>query len=98
MPKYISLINYTDEGVKTFKDFAERLANARRGADELGVTLDAYYLTIGRFDAVVIIDAPDNRTAAKVALVNAANGRVRTETLVAFTEAETATLADELPA
>jgi len=98
MPKYISLINYTDEGVRNFKEFAERLENARRGAGELGVTLDAYYLTMGRYDAVVIVDAPDNRTAAKLALVNAANGRVRTETLVAFTEAETAALADELPA
>jgi uncharacterized protein with GYD domain len=98
MPKYVSLINYTDEGVKHFRDFAERMENARRGANELGVTIDAYYLTMGRYDAVVVIDAPDNRTAAKLALVNAANGRVRTETLVAFTEGETADIAADLPA
>ena len=97
MPKFVSLINYTDEGVQHFKDFADRMEHARHGAAELGVEVDAFYLTMGRFDAVVVFDAPDAATAAKLALVNAANGRVRTETLTAFTEEEAAAIAGARP-
>lgn len=98
MAKYVMLINYTDTGIKHFKEFAARMEHARHGAAELGVTIDAFYLTLGQYDAVVIIDAPNDETAAKLALTNAANGRVRTASMRAFTEAETARLAAELPA
>ena len=97
MPKFITLISYTDEGVQHFKDFEDRMRHARIGAEELGVTVDAYYMTMGRFDALVVLDAPDAATVAQLMLANAANGRIRSETLAAFTEAETATIASALP-
>lgn len=97
MPKFVTLINYTDEGVQHFKELAQRLSHARDGAAELGVTIDSYHLTMGRYDAVVIIDAPDAATAAKLMLINAANGRVRTETMAAFTEDEAIAVAESLP-
>jgi uncharacterized protein with GYD domain len=98
MAKFIMLIRYTDEGVKHFRDFRARMDHARRGASELGVTIDAFYLTMGEYDAVVTIDAPDARTAAKLSLINASNGRVRTITMPAFSEGEAAEIAGELPA
>ena len=98
MAKFIMLIRYTDEGVRHFHDFQTRMQHARRGAEELGVTVESFYLTMGDYDAVVTVDAPDVRTAAKLSLINAANGRVRTVTMPAFSEAETAELAGELPA
>src|SRR3712207_5588001 len=97
MPKFIILMRYTDEGVRHFKGFRQRLEHARKGAAELGVTIESFYLTMGEYDAVVAIDAPDTRTAAKLSLVNAANGRVRTVTMTAFTEDEAGDIASELP-
>ncbi len=52
---------------------------------------------MGPYDAVAIVTAPDDETAAKLSLVNAANGRVRVQTLRAFTEQETIHLASQLP-
>ncbi|MCU1504043.1 MAG: hypothetical protein JWM12_3397 [Ilumatobacteraceae bacterium] len=98
MGKFVMLIRYTDEGVRDFKGFRQRIAHARKGAAELGVTIDAFYLTMGEHDAVVVFDAPDARTAAKLSLINAANGRVRAVTMPAFTEDEAAEIAAELPA
>jgi uncharacterized protein with GYD domain len=97
MPTYVMLINYTDAGIQHFKAIGDRLAHARQGAAELGATLEAFYLTMGAYDAVAIVNAPDQRTAAKMSLVNAANGRVRIQTMAAFTEEETVQLAGELP-
>ena len=98
MAKFVMLIRYTDEGVQHFKEFHSRMGHARRGAEELGVTIESFHLTMGDYDAVVVFDAPDARTAAKLSLINAANGRVRTVTMPAFTEDETTELASELPA
>ena len=98
MATYIMLIQYTEAGIQHFKAIGDRIAHARQGAAELGASLDAYYLTMGEYDAVAIVEAPDDETAAKLALINAANGRVRTRTMRAFTEPETIRLASELPA
>lgn len=98
MATYIMLIQYTDTGIQHFKNIGDRLEHARRGATELGATLDAFYLTMGEYDAVAVVNAPDDETAAKLSLVNAANGRVRIRTMRAFSEPETVQLASELPA
>jgi uncharacterized protein with GYD domain len=98
MGKFVMLIRYTDEGIRDFKGFRQRIEHARKGAAELDVTIDSFHLTLGDYDAVVIFDAPDARTAAKLSLINAANGRVRAVTMPAFSEEETAAIANELPA
>lgn len=98
MAKFIMLIRYTDEGVRHFREFRSRLEHARRGAEELGVRIDSFYLTMGEYDAVVTIDAPDVKTAAQLSLINAANGRIRSVTMPAFSESEAAELADGFPA
>ncbi|MPY95944.1 MAG: GYD domain-containing protein [Acidimicrobiia bacterium] len=98
MATYIMLMSYTDVGIQHFKNIGDRLEHARRGAVELGAELQAFYLTMGQYDAVAVVEAPDDETAAKLSLVNAANGRVRIHTMRAFTEPETVQLASELPA
>lgn len=98
MAKFVMLIRYTDEGVRHFREFRSRLEHARRGAEELGVRIDSFYLTMGEYDAVVTIDAPDVKTAAQLSLINAANGRIRSVTMPAFSESEAAELADSFPA
>jgi uncharacterized protein with GYD domain len=96
MPTYVTLIRYTEQGVKTFKDLPQRLEETREAGEGVGAKLIAFYLTMGQYDAVVISDAPDDQTVAKLALAAAGRGNVRTETLRAFTENEAKSIAAEL--
>jgi uncharacterized protein with GYD domain len=96
MPTYISLIRYTEQGIKTFKDVAKRLDETRQAGEALGAKLVGYYLTMGQYDAVAITDAPDEATIAKLALAAGARGNVKTETFRAFNEEEAKQIAAEL--
>jgi uncharacterized protein with GYD domain len=97
MPTYVTLVHYTEQGVKTFKDLPARLEDTRKAGETLGAKLTAFYLTMGQYDAVVISEAPDDETVAKLALAAGGRGNVRTETLRAFTEDEAKRIANELP-
>jgi uncharacterized protein with GYD domain len=93
MPTYVTLIHYTDQGVKTFKDLPSRLEDTRKAGQAVNAQLVSFYLTMGQYDAVVISDAPDDATVAKLALAAAGRGNVRTETMRAFTEDEAKSIA-----
>jgi len=93
---FVILINYTGDEVGQIRDLAERLKTGREGAAALGVTITAFYLTFGRFDAVAIIEAPDGPTAAKFILNSIGTGLVRTETMTAFNEEQIEAIADGL--
>ena len=88
MATYITLINLTEQGVKTIKDLPARLAAGRQAMEANGGKLLQYYLTLGAQDAVVITELPDDETAASMMLAQAGLGNLRTTTLRAFTEAE----------
>jgi uncharacterized protein with GYD domain len=96
MPTYISLIRYTEQGVKTFTELSQRLEETKKAGESVGATLVGYYLTMGQYDAVAISEAPDDATIARLALAASARGNVRTETLRAFTEEEARKIAAEL--
>jgi uncharacterized protein with GYD domain len=96
MPTYVTLIHYTEQGVKTFKELSRRLEETRKAGEAVSAKLVAFYLTMGQYDAVVISEAPDDETVAKLALAAADRGNVRTETLRAFDEDEAKRLAAEL--
>jgi uncharacterized protein with GYD domain len=98
MPIYVTLIKYTDQGLKTFENLPARLDDTRSYGEALGANLVAFYLTMGRYDAVVVSEAPDDETVAKLALAAGVRGNVKTETLRAFTEDEARRIAAELPA
>ena len=66
MPTFVSLITYTDEGMKAIHDSPKRLALAKRYLKDLGGRLRQFYLTIGSYDAVIIYDLPDETAAAKL--------------------------------
>ena len=97
MPMYVTLIRYTEQGVKTFKDLPRRLEETRKVGEPLGAKLVSFYLTMGQYDAVVVSEAPDDETVAKLALAAGGRGNVRTETLRAFTEDEAKRIAADLP-
>ena len=96
MPTYVTLIRYTEQGIKGFKDLPKRLEDTKKAGEPLGAKLVAYYLTMGQYDAVVVSEAPDDETVARLALAAGARGNVHTETLRAFTEDEARRLAEAL--
>lgn len=96
MTKFVILINYPGEEIAQIKDLPERLASGREGAVAEGITVESYYLTFGRFDAVAVIDAPDGPTAAQFILNMIGIGKVRTETMTAFTDDQIEAIAEGL--
>jgi len=94
---YVTLIRYTEQGIKTFKDLPRRLEETRTAGEAAGAKLVAFYLTMGQYDAVVVTEAPDDETVATLALAAGGRGNVRTETLRAFTEDEAKKLAAAVP-
>jgi uncharacterized protein with GYD domain len=97
MPTYISLLRYTAQGIKEIKESPKRRRAAGKAIAALGGKLVSTYLTLGRYDLVAVIEAPDDETAARIALVTGAQGYVATETLRAFPEAEYDRLIKSLP-
>jgi len=88
MPTYISLINWTDQGIRTVKDSPKRLDAAKKTLKEMGGDLETFYMTQGSFDAILIFEAPSDEVAAKFLLKVGSAGNVRTTTLKAYSEAE----------
>jgi len=88
MPRYITLINYTQKGIENIKDGPARLDQARQAFKARGAEILEYYLVSGRYDAVAILEAPDDDTVAKLALTIGSAGAIRTETLRAWPEAD----------
>jgi uncharacterized protein with GYD domain len=87
MAKYISLIKYTAKGIEKVKESPKRLDAFKQLCDS----------TMGRYDLVLIVDAPNPETAAKVILTTTSGGAVSTETLTAFSEKEYRKIISELP-
>jgi len=97
MATYISLIKLTQQGVTSIKEGPARLDAGKDTLKSFGSELKAFYLTMGRYDIVVISEAPDDAAAAKVALAVGSAGNVTTETLRAFTEDEYREIVAALP-
>ena len=98
MPTYVGLLRYTDQGIKAIKDGPKRRAAAEKAVKAMGGRIVHTYLTLGRYDLVTIVEAPDDETMAKIALVTGSQGFVSTETMRAFTETEQERLVKALPA
>ncbi|MCI0425804.1 MAG: GYD domain-containing protein [Actinobacteria bacterium] len=88
MATYIILGNYTSQGIKNVRESPARLDAAREQLSAIGVQLKDFYLTMGQYDIVGVVEAPDNMTAARALLALGAQGNVSTTTLAALTEDE----------
>jgi len=97
MATYISLLKYTEDGVKNIKDSPARLEDAKKLFNAMGAKMKAWYLTLGEYDAVVIAEGPDDETAVKLLLTIGAQGNIRTTTFRAFTEDEFGKIIAALP-
>ena len=88
MSKYILLLNWTDQGVKTVKESANRYDAAKDIAKKGGCTLETIYMTFGKYDLVGMLDAPNDEAAATFVLRVAQAGNIHATTLKAFAEAD----------
>ena len=89
MATYIILAKYTDQGARSIKDSPKREEAFRKLCETLGAKVKDAYRTMGRYDVVAIVDAPDDVTMNAILFSLGALGNVRTETLRAFTRPET---------
>ncbi|MDH3688707.1 MAG: GYD domain-containing protein [Gammaproteobacteria bacterium] len=88
MATFITLGNFTEQGIRDVKQSTQRAKAFQEMAEKAGVTVKAIYWTVGAYDLVVIIDAPDGETATAQLLSVGAMGNVRTQTLRGFSAEE----------
>jgi uncharacterized protein with GYD domain len=97
MPTYVSLIHYTEQGLRSIKDSPKRLEAGKKLLKDLGGELKQFYLTMGPYDIVIVLEAPSEDVVATFALAIGAQGNVRTTHLRAFSEAEYRKIITGLP-
>ena len=88
MKTYIALVNWTQKGIQEIKESPTRLDKAKAIIAEVGGEMKSFYMTVGRYDMVAIIEAPDDATYARIMLSMGSKGGVRTDSLSAFPEDE----------
>lgn len=88
MPTYIVFSKWTAQGLQNLQKSPSRLDAARKAYEALGVRMKDFYMVMGQYDMVAIVDAPDDTTLAKAILSSSSQGSITTETCRAFTEDE----------
>jgi len=97
MATYITLMRYTQQGIKNIKQGPDRLDAAKQAFKAVGAEIKEYYLTMGQYDAVVVSESPDDETTAKIALAIGSQGNIQTQTFRAFQESEYRKIISALP-
>ena len=97
MPTFVVLAQFTDQGLRTIREFPQRAKENLERAQAGGISIKGAYLTEGEYDQVLIFEAPDEQlgVAAIVALIG--QGNVRTRTLRAYTLEEFAQAVARIP-
>jgi uncharacterized protein with GYD domain len=88
MPRYVTLINWTEQGIAGFKDTVDRYEAAQQQFEELGVKFVDVYWTLGEHDLVTVVEAPDDESATAALLRLGSAGNLRTKTMRAFSRDE----------
>jgi len=86
MVTYVMLLNWTDQGIRNVKDSPKRLDAVKKLAKDLGGEVKSFYMTLGAYDAVLIVDMPNNDKLASFGLKLGSLGNMRSTTLKAFHE------------
>jgi uncharacterized protein with GYD domain len=93
MPTYLMLTNLSAEGVRTLKNNPGRMAEVNLEVEQMGGKVLAQYATLGQYDFVTVIEAPDEKAMAKISVELGSRGTMSSQTLTAMTAAD---LADSL--
>ncbi|MHC4395092.1 MAG: GYD domain-containing protein [Planctomycetota bacterium] len=97
MAMFITLVDFTQQGIQNFKATAERADQFKAMAQKAGVTVKELYWTMGAHDAVVILEAADDEAVTAVMLGLGSLGNVRTQTLRAFDSSEMKDIISKVP-
>jgi len=84
MPTYLMLTNLTAEGVRTIKNNPARVAEVNREVEQIGAKVLTQYATLGQYDFVTVVEAPDAETMAKVSIELGSRGTMTSQTLTAM--------------
>jgi len=84
MPTFLMLTNLTAEGVRTLKNHPGRIAEVNREVEQMGVKVISQYATLGQYDFVTVVEAPDEKTMAKVSVELGSRGTMTSQTLAAI--------------
>jgi uncharacterized protein with GYD domain len=88
MPTYVVLMNWTDQGVRTANETVERRDRADALAEKHGARIEQTYWTVGPYDIVALVEAPDDESATAMLLELGSQGNLRTTTLRAYDREE----------
>ena len=88
MATFITTLHFTEQGVKAVRDTCDRAATFKAAAEKLGVKVAGQYWTLGAFDGVLVLEAPNEETATAALLHLGSLGNVRTQTARAYDPAE----------
>ncbi len=88
MATFITTIKFTQQGIKAIDETTKRAAALKAAARKMGVKVTDIYWTLGEYDGLLILEAPDDETATTLLLHLGAAGNVHTTTVRAFTAAE----------
>jgi uncharacterized protein with GYD domain len=88
MPTYVILMNWTDQGVRTVRDTVQRREQADGLAERHGARIEQVYWTVGPYDLVTIVEAPDDESATAMLAELGSAGNLRTTTLRAYDREE----------
>jgi uncharacterized protein with GYD domain len=97
MATFIVLASFTDQGIRNIKDSPKRADAYRAIAAKAGCKVKDLYWTLGHFDIVSIVEAPDAAAATALSLAVGSLGNVRTETLTAFSPEEFGRILGKMP-
>ena len=88
MATYITLLQYTDQGIRNVKDTTKRAAAASDAAAKMGVKFTEIFWTLGQYDLTIVAEAPDDETMTAAMLKLASLGNIKSQTLRAFRSKE----------
>lgn len=97
MVRYVMLISYTEVGASQIQNTTRRGQMFQTVAEQMGVRVESLHWTLGEYDAVATVSAPDEGTAVALSAFLAKQGYVRTRLLRAFTESEFVRFLDKIP-
>jgi uncharacterized protein with GYD domain len=88
MPMYVSLLQFTEQGIRTVKDTTSRGAAATAEAEKMGMKVTQALWTMGAYDVVLLLEAPDDETLSAFSLKLASQGNIKSQTMRAFSREE----------
>ncbi len=88
MARYVALLNWTEAGVKGYRESPKRLTAFQKAFEPRGVRLLSAFYTMGPYDLVVVLEGPNDEAVNQALLASAADGHFRSVTLKAWTPEE----------